>query len=66
MTHALRALLWWRLPADSMLDDFNISLQLLTPEGANVRQVDHYLDTQLVPWGVRELSTADLPPATMR
>ena len=44
-----------------MRDDFNISLQLLTEDGRNLRQVDHHLDGGLIPWGVVELSTADLP-----
>ena len=50
-TERIETLLWWRLPDEATLDDFNISLQLLSPEGRNLRQIDHHLNAELVPWG---------------
>ncbi len=58
----IRALTWWDVPDDEMLNQFNISLQIINSDRRNIRQSDHHLYSGLVPWSVIELSTADLPP----
>ncbi len=60
------ALTWWEVPDDEMLDQYNISLQIINSDWQNVRQVDRHLYAGLVPWGVSELSTADLPSGDYR
>ncbi|MCY4071334.1 MAG: glycosyltransferase family 39 protein [Chloroflexi bacterium] len=57
----IRVLSWWDVPDYDMLDSFNISLQISTPDWQKLRQVDRHLYDDLVPWNVIELSTADLP-----
>ena len=44
-----------------MLEEYNISLQIIASDGQNVRQIDRHLYDNIVPWSVIELSTADLP-----
>ncbi len=58
----IEALIWWDVPHNTMLDEYNISLQIITSNGKNVRQFDRHLYDNVVPWSVFELSTEDLPP----
>ncbi len=58
----IRALTWWDVPDDEMLNQFNISLQIINSDWQNIQQTDHHLYSGLVPWSVIELSIADLPP----
>ncbi len=62
----IRVLTWWEVPEDEMLDQFNISLQILNSDWQNRRQSDHHLYSGLVPWSVIELSTEDLSPGDYR
>ena len=57
----LKILTWWDVPDEARLEEHNISLQIITSDGQNVRQIDHHLYDNIVPWSVVELSTADLP-----
>ena len=57
----IEILTWWDVPDEAMLEEYNISLQIIASEGQNVRQIDHHLYDNIVPWSVVELSTADLP-----
>lgn len=59
----IQVLTWWHVPDADMLDQYNISLQILDRHWQNRRQNDRHL-YELSPWAVRELSTADLPPAS--
>lgn len=59
-------LTWWDVPDDEMLDLYNISLQIITPDWQKLRQVDRHFYDDLVPWNVIELSTADLPAGDYR
>ena len=52
---------WWDVPDENMLDQYNISLQIITPDWQNLRQIDRHLYNNIVPWNVTELSTVDLP-----
>ena len=60
------ALTWWDVPDESMLDEYNISLQIITPNWQNVRQTDRHLYNRIVPWSVIELATNDLAPGSYR
>ena len=62
----IQTLLWWDLPRADLLDQFNFSLQIITPDWRNVRQADHHLQGRQLPWRVIELSTAGLPPGKYR
>ncbi len=57
----IEALIWWDVPDEAMLEQYNISLQIISSEGKNVRQTDHHLYTGVVPWSVLDLSTGELP-----
>ena len=59
-SESVQALLWWEIPDEAMLDDFNISLQVFDSNGEKAGQTDRHLDAQLTPWGVVELATGDL------
>ena len=39
----IQVLTWWEVPDESMLDQFNISLQIITSDWQNLRQVDRHL-----------------------
>ena len=58
---SVQALLWWEIPAEAMLDDFNISLQVFNSSGDKAAQVDRHLDGNVTPWGIVELAMDDLP-----
>ena len=57
---------WWDVPEEDLLDQFNISLQVISPDWENVRQIDRHLYHRIVPWNVIDLSTADLPAGEYR
>ncbi len=57
----IEALIWWDVPGEAMLDEYNISLQIISSEGKNVRQTDRHLYNNVVPWSVVDLSTENLP-----
>ena len=57
----INVLTWWDVPNEASLDQYNISLQIITTNGQNVWQIDRHLYDNIVPWSVVELSTADLP-----
>ena len=56
----VQALTWWDVPDGEMLNQYNVSLQIITSDWQNIRQIDRHLYDGLVPWSVIELSTADL------
>ena len=62
----IQVLTWWEVPDESMLDQFNISLQIITSDWQNLRQVDRHLYDDIVPWNVIELATEDLPAGEYR
>ena len=65
-SRSVSTLVWWQLPSNAMLNEYNISLQILTPEWRNVRQLDRHLNNRIVPWRVFDLSTEDLPAGEYR
>ena len=58
----IRLLTWWHIPEERMLHEYNISLQLVTPQWQNLRQIDRHLSDRISPWSVIELSTDNLAP----
>ncbi len=62
----IEVLTWWDVPDDEMLNQYNISLQILTSDWRNVRQIDRHLYSGVVPWNVIELRTDGLPPGNYR
>ena len=66
IAETLEVWVWWDLPEKDLLDEYNISLQVITPEWRNARQVDRHLNDGLLPWNVIELSTSGLPSLNYR
>ena len=58
----VQALTWWEVPGEGWLNEYNISMQILTPAWRNVRQTDVHLYDDMPPWDIMELSTAGLSP----
>ncbi len=65
-TERVRSLIWWEIPDEKLLREYNISLQIITPDWQNRLQNDRHLDNSVVPWHVFELSTEDLPAGDYR
>ena len=61
----LQILTGWEVPDESLLDEYNVSLQIIASDWQNVRQEDLHL-YELPPWNVIELSTEGLPPGDYR
>ena len=64
-SNLVKILTWWGAADEDLLDEYNVSMQIITPDWRNVRQEDRHL-YELTPWNVVELSTADLPPGDYR
>ncbi len=61
----LQILTGWEVADESLLDKYNVSMQIITADWQNMRQEDRHL-YELPPWDVIELSTAGLPPGNYR
>ncbi len=64
-SEALQILTGWEVADEDLLDEYNVSLQIITSDWQNVRQEDRHL-YELPPWDVIELSTEGLPPGDYR
>ena len=62
----LQILTGWEALDEGLLDEYNVSMQIITPDWQNVRQIDRHLYDDLLPWNVIELSTTGLPPGDYR
>ena len=62
----INVLTWWDVPNEASLDEYNISLQIITSKGQNIWQIDRHLYDNIVPWSVIELSTDELPAGDYR
>ncbi len=62
---AVQILTGWEVVDEGLLDEYNVSLQIVTPDWQNVRQEDRHL-YELPPWDVIDLSTEGLPPGDYR
>ena len=58
----VQVLTGWEVENEELLYEYNVSLQIISPESRNVRQVDSHLYSDILKWYREELPTADLPP----
>ena len=63
---ALQILTGWEVADEQLLVEYNISMQIITPDWQNVRQIDRHLYDNLLPWNVIKLPTEGLPPGDYR
>ena len=65
-TNAVRILTGWQVADEQLLNEYNVSLQIVTGDWQNVRQTDRHLSDDLLKWYVAELSTEGLPAGDYR
>ena len=64
---SLRLTTGWQVADKALLEQFNVSLQVLTPDWEKVLQApDRHLSDNILPWYVVELDAATLPPGDYR
>jgi len=63
---SIRVVTGWEVADEAQLDQYNVSIQLLTSDGANVRQTDRHLYDEILKWYVAEMSTEGLHPGEYR
>ena len=66
LAEVIQVLTWWEVPDRDILNDYNVSLQVISPDWRNVRQVDRHLSARFLSWNVIELSTSGLPALDYR
>lgn len=59
---SIRVVTGWEVAHESQLDQYNLSIQLLTSDGTNVRQADRHLYDNILKWYVEEITTDGLSP----
>ena len=65
--NTVRVVTGWEVADESQLEEYNVSIQIITPEWTNVRQAgDRHLYHDVLKWYVVEMTTADLPPGDYR
>ena len=64
-SEAVQILTWWEVVDEGLLDEYNVSMQIITPDWRNVRQADRHL-YELPPWDVTDLPTEGLPSGDYR
>ena len=65
--NTVRVVTGWEVADESQLEEYNVSIQIITPEWANVRQAgDRHLYHDVLKWYVVEMPTAGLPPGDYR
>ena len=63
----IRVVTGWEVADEQLLYEYNVSIQIHTPDGQNVRQAgDRHLYDDILKWYVAELPTADLTPGDYR
>ena len=56
----------WEVANEQLLQEYNISLQIITPEWQMKKQEDNHLYNNILKWYRSDLSTAGLPPGDYR
>lgn len=56
----------WEVANEQLLQEYNISLQIITPEWQMKKQEDRHLYNNILKWYRSDLSTAGLPPGDYR
>ncbi len=64
-SNLVQILTGWEVKDEQLLYEYNVSLQIITPDWQNVRQEDRHL-YEMPPWDVIELSTEGLLPGDYR
>ena len=59
---AVDVLTWWQVADEAALEQYNISLQILSLDGQKASQMDRHLTRKLLPWTVLQLPTDGLSP----
>ncbi len=60
---SLRLVTGWEVAHEAQLEQYNVSIQVLTADGSNIRQAgDRHLYDDILKWHEVEMSTAGLPP----
>jgi len=63
----VRAVTGWEVADEAQLDDYNVSIQVITPDWQKVGQApDRHLHDDVLKWYAAEISTADLSAGTYR
>lgn len=63
---SIRLVTGWEVADEAQLDQYNVSIQLLTSDGRNVRQTDRHLYDDILKWYVAEMSAEGLSPGDYR
>ena len=63
----VRVVTGWEVADEAQLEEYNVSIQILAPDGQKVLQArDRHLYNKILKWYATEISTADLPPGAYR
>ncbi len=65
-SESIRVVTGWEVADEAQLDQYNVSIQLLTSEGRNVRQADRHLYDDILKWYAADMSTEGLSPGDYR
>lgn len=64
---AVRVVTGWEVADESLLQEYNVSIQIITDDWRNVRQApDRHLYDDVLKWYIVELPTAELAPGVYR
>lgn len=64
---ALSVVTGWEVADEAQLDEYNISIQIITPDWQNVRQAyDRHLHDDILKWYVEDIPTTGLPAGDYR
>ena len=64
-SNLVQILTGWEVKDEQLLYEYNVSMQIITPDWRNVRQEDRHL-YEMPPWDVIDLSAEGLPPGDYR
>ncbi len=62
----VRLITGWEVPRREQLQQYNVSLQILSAGWGNVAQIDRHLSDNILKWYAAELPTDHLPPGDYR
>lgn len=65
-SQSVHVLTGWQVANEQLLYEYNVSLQIVTPDWQNVGQTDRHLHDDLLKWYVTDLPVADLPSGDYR
>ena len=61
-TDTVRVVTGWEVADEAQLRQYNVSVQIITPDWQMMDQVDDHLHNDILKWHVVDLPTTDLPP----